>query len=190
MIRGKNIVLTGCNSGIGLEVLKLLITGGNNILCVDKDIDVLKKYENHKVFVLQKDVSSKEAVDEIFKLAEYLDYYYLNNNMQKHSKALEASCKLKPTAGLGITDSDLEELGAESYQQVDYILQEILAWKRLSIKRGDFPESSKEQRDMFLDEQQMLDTPTEIILNVTNRHFNSEFKRKQMPIKIERDSIL
>ena len=127
---------------------------------------------------------------EIFKLAEYLDYYYLNNNMQKHAKALEASCKLKPTAGLGITDSDLEELGAESYQQVDYILQEILAWKMLSIKRGDFPESSKEQREMFLDEQQMLDTPIEIILNVTNRHFNSEFKRKKMPIKIERDSIL
>ena len=43
---------------------------------------------------------------------------------------------------------------------------------------------------MFLDEQQMLDTPIEIILNVTNRHFNSEFKRKKMPIKIERDSIL
>ena len=82
MIRGKNIVLTGCNSGIGLEVLKLLITGGNNILCVDKDIDVLKKYENHKVFVLQKDVSSKEAVDEIFKLAEekfeFIDIFYAN----------------------------------------------------------------------------------------------------------------
>ena len=70
MITGKNIVLTGCNSGIGLEVLKLLIKGGNNILCVDKDIDVLSSYEGEKVFVMQKDVSSKEAVDEIFKVAE------------------------------------------------------------------------------------------------------------------------
>lgn len=127
---------------------------------------------------------------EIFKLAEYLDYYYLNNCMQKHAVALEASCKLKPTAGLGITDCDLDELGAQSYHQVDEILQEILAWKGLANKRGDFPESSKEQREMFLDEQQMLDTPIEIILNITNRHFNSEFKRKKMPIKIERDSIL
>jgi NAD+ synthetase len=127
---------------------------------------------------------------EIFKLAEYLDYYYLNNHRQKHAEALEASCKLKPTAGLGITDCDLEELGAQSYQQVDAILQEILAWKWLSNKRGDFPESIKEQREMFLDEQQMLCYPIEVILNITNRHFSSEFKRKKLPIKIERDSLL
>jgi NAD+ synthetase len=127
---------------------------------------------------------------EIFKLAEYLDYYYSNNHRQKHAEALEASCKLKPTAGLGITDCDLEELGAQSYQQVDAILQEILAWKWLSNKRGDFPESIKEQREMFLDEQQMLCYPIEVILNITNRHFSSEFKRKKLPIKIERDSLL
>ena len=84
----------------------------------------------------------------------------------------------------------MEELGAESYEQVDYILQEILAWKWLAKERGDFPKSIKEQREMFLDEQQMLDTPIEIILSITNRHFNSEFKRKKLPIKIERDSIL
>ena len=70
MIRGKNIVLTGCNSGIGLEVLKLLITGGNNILCVDKDIDVLSTLKSENLIVMQKDVSSKEAVDEIFEVAE------------------------------------------------------------------------------------------------------------------------
>ena len=38
MISGKNIVLTGCNSGIGLEVLKLLVQGDNRILAVDKEI--------------------------------------------------------------------------------------------------------------------------------------------------------
>lgn len=99
------------------------------------------------------------------------------------AEALEESLKLKPTAGLGITNDDLEEIGAESYEQVDGILQEILAWKWLSKKRGDFPEGDlKAQREQFLDEQQMLDTPIEVILNVVDRHFNSEFKRKKLPI--------
>lgn len=138
---------------------------------------------------------------EIFNLAEWLiKEYQSDSTILSHPdgiihrlnilEAVSKSLKLKPTAGLGITNNDLEELGAESYEQVDYILQEILAWKWLANKRGDFPESIKEQREMFLDEQQMLDTPIEIILNITNRHFNSEFKRKKMPIKIERDSIL
>ncbi len=82
MITGKNIVLTGCNSGIGLEVLKLLIAGGNNILCVDKNIDTLEDYASENVFVMQKDVSSKEAVDEIFNEAQekfdFIDIFYAN----------------------------------------------------------------------------------------------------------------
>ena len=138
---------------------------------------------------------------EIFNLAEWLIKEYQSDSTILSRpdgiihrlnilEAVSKSLNLKPTAGLGITNNDLEELGAESYEQVDYILQEILAWKWLANKRGDFPESIKEQREMFLDKQQMLDTPIEIILNITNRHFNSEFKRKKLPIKIERDSIL
>lgn len=131
---------------------------------------------------------------QVFELAEYLVDYYKNishvhsnselilENLNK-SKAIEESLKLKPTAGLGITNNDLEEIGAESYEQVDGILQEILAWKWLSKKRGDFPEGDlKAQREQFLDEQQMLDTPIDVILNVVDRHFKSEFKRKQLPI--------
>lgn len=138
---------------------------------------------------------------EIFKLAEELiKLYETGSTILSHTHgiirelqkidAVTASLRLKPTAGLGITNNDLEELGAESYEQVDAILQEILAWKWLSNKRGDFPESIKEQREMFLDEQQMLCYPIEVILNITNRHFNSEFKRKKLPIKIERNSLL
>lgn len=122
---------------------------------------------------------------EVFKLAEWLFNNYKNNDYTYLTKAeaVWASLQLKPTAGLGITNNDLEEIGAESYEQVDGILQEILAWKWLSKKRGDFPEGDlKEQREMFLDEQQMLDTPIEVILNVVDRHFKSEFKRKKLPI--------
>ena len=133
---------------------------------------------------------------EIFNLAEYLVEYYAieshyhetyseqkqyNSNCAK-CIAISRSFKLQPTAGLGITSNDLEELGAESYEQVDNILQEILAWKRFTKKQGALAESILEQKEMFLDEQQMLNIPIEIIINVTNKHFASEFKRKQMPI--------
>ena len=39
-IAGKNIVLTGCNSGIGYEFLQL-ISEENNVLCVDVNVDKL-----------------------------------------------------------------------------------------------------------------------------------------------------
>lgn len=131
---------------------------------------------------------------QVFELAEYISDRYKvqtlydgtndNENVNKY-KAIDESLKLKPTAGLGITINDLEEIGAESYEQVDGILQEILAWKWLSKKRGDFPEGDlKAQREQFLNEQQMLNIPIEVILNVVDRHFNSEFKRKQLPIVI------
>lgn len=140
---------------------------------------------------------------EVFELAAWLvaDYYkqYTFDTPEKDSKvfaktqAIMESLKLKPTAGLGITNNDLEEIGAESYEQVDSILQEILAWKHMTLWIDEVPIDQTtpwEQRNAFLEEQQMLDTPIEIIMAVTDRHFKSEFKRKQLPIKITRDEIV
>lgn len=82
MITKKNIVLTGCNNGIGLEILKLLIKQNNNVLCVDTGTDNLKKINSRNITVFQKDISSKEAVDEIFQKAEKLfgkiDIFFAN----------------------------------------------------------------------------------------------------------------
>lgn len=125
---------------------------------------------------------------QVFELAEWLIFYYscisrVNINYISVKKfgpkgyAISESLKLKPTAGLGITNSDLEELGAESYEQVDDILQEILAWKSFTV------ETSWNLKN-FLDDQQILNIPMEIIKNVATRHFNSEFKRKHLPIRI------
>ena len=132
---------------------------------------------------------------EVFELAEWLKnwygsythtYFYTDapevikykqSNLYK-ARSIRDSLNLKPTAGLGITNSDLDELGAESYQQVDDILQEIIAWKQIAQKRDDYPTTIEEQKVAFLAEQQMLNIPIEIIVNVVNRHFNSEFKRK------------
>lgn len=129
---------------------------------------------------------------EIFKLAEWLFNEYKNNDHTYLTKAeaVWASLQLKPTAGLGITDSDLDEIGADSYEQVDSILQEILAWKRFKLKQGFYEFSHEMTCDDFLEDQQILDTPYAIVEAVAKRHFASEFKRKQLPIKIPRNEIV
>ena len=133
---------------------------------------------------------------EVFELAKYLHEHYsieshFNETYRDQLKpnsdysrcvAVSESLKLKPTAGLGITNSDLEELEAESYDQVDAILQEILAWKSM-IK-----ESSWNLKN-FLDDQQFLNIPYKVVEAVATRHFASEFKRKQLPIKITRHEL-
>lgn len=131
---------------------------------------------------------------EIFELAEWLAEFYdfrsgLHSNPdliaseKSKANAIKESLKLKPTAGLGITNSDLEEIGAESYDQVDYILQEILAWKYKPRKGISL---TKSNLDWFLEEQQILDVPFTVVKAVAERHFKSDFKRKQLPIKVTR----
>lgn len=141
---------------------------------------------------------------EVFKLAEWLLSYYsfqLPHNMYEataeqlekagkvfqQGKAIKESLKLKPTAGLGITNNDLEEIGAESYDQVDSVLQDILAWK---WREAIFAWKDREHPlEDYLKEHRVKDIPQEIIERVAKRHFASEFKREQLPIKITRGEI-
>lgn len=138
---------------------------------------------------------------EVFKLAEFIaekyslqSHFFETREIQKADNSDGARCyavvkslQLKPTAGLGITNNDLEELGAESYEQVDAILQEILAWKQIEDQN---PSNSEERYKRFMEDQQMLNIPIKVIQNVAKRHFYSAFKRKRLPIKITRETII
>ena len=82
MITNKTIVLTGADSGIGLEVLKLLASEkSNKILAVDKNCKNMDKVPGN-IITYQCDVSSKEGVDSIFEkaIAELgsIDIFYAN----------------------------------------------------------------------------------------------------------------
>lgn len=109
---------------------------------------------------------------EVFELAEYISDKYKvqtlydgtndNENVNKY-KAIDESLKLKPTAGLGITDSDLDEIGANSYVEVDDILKTYL-------EQG---ESCREE---------LHEKYGTIADNVLKRHKASEFKRLGLPV--------
>ena len=123
---------------------------------------------------------------DVFKLAENLIDFYRMTSQIDRSIAMFNSWSLKPTAGLGITNNDLEEIGAESYDQVDNVLKVILAWKMITVPQ-------KYSFDNFINSDFMSELthiPEETIKNVAKRHFSSEFKRKQLPIKITRDEIV
>lgn len=82
MICNKNIVLTGANSGIGLETLKLLQKGNNKILAVDLRTDNIDALDAGNVIPMVCDVSTKENVDLIFQTAieklGSIDIFYAN----------------------------------------------------------------------------------------------------------------
>ena len=179
-----------------------------NVACLHKglvmDTDNLTE-NNLGYFTIHGDVGDFNPIGglwktEVFELASYIkDHYHFESQVHSNPNlieeasnkaiAIEASLKLKPTAGLGITNSDLDEIGADSYEQVDYILQEILAWKKFKLKQGFYVFSHEMTCDDFLEDQQMLDTPFEVIKAVAERHFRSEFKRKKLPIVINRNEL-
>ncbi len=90
MITGKKIVLTGANSGIGLEVLKLLVKGDNQILAVDLRTDKIEEFDSAKVTPMVMDVSTKENVDEIIRFADEklggIDIFYANAGYPYYEK--------------------------------------------------------------------------------------------------------
>lgn len=82
MPKNKRIVLTGADSGIGLEVLKLFAAEPTNrILAVDRNVTAMDKF-GENVTTLRLDVSSGQAVDEIFARAQEIlggiDIFYAN----------------------------------------------------------------------------------------------------------------
>ena len=105
---------------------------------------------------------------EVFKLAQWLfDQYKASDYTQlAKAEAVWASLQLKPTAGLGITDNDLEELGAESYEQVDKVLQCLM--------------------DSSISTDTIDDIPDTVLESIVRRYNASKFKRKRLPIKIDR----
>lgn len=80
-IDGKNIILTGASSGIGLEILKLLVKYNDvKIIAVARDTDNIPIASN--IFAFSQDVSTKEGIDNLFRFASktfgHIDIFIAN----------------------------------------------------------------------------------------------------------------
>lgn len=121
---------------------------------------------------------------EVYQLAKHIAYEYkkkaenliddditLSHTYEKMYNALWASIRLTPTDGLGISNSDLEQIGADNYNQVDDILQTVVYFSDAS----SFTSHIKKLYEKY--NKEMVD-------KVVSRYVKSDFKRKKMPIVI------
>jgi NAD+ synthetase len=88
-------------------------------------------------------------------------------------EAMKASIALTPTDGLGISNSDLDQIGAKSYNDVDRVLQTLVC-----------PASPENDR---VQDALAVEIGPETIDKIIKRHRNSGFKREKSPIYISRE---
>lgn len=131
---------------------------------------------------------------EVYGLANYLlDHYKskaleaLRNDYKAMSCAIYNSCKLVPTDGLGISNSDLEQIGAKSYDEVDDILSRYIPFKEYRQKHGEPLHPHDEMAESDCWSQLCARHGEDVVNKVWSRHLASEFKRKKAPIYISRE---
>lgn len=123
---------------------------------------------------------------EVYKLATYImnKYYSSMRGLvaagsddfkedETKYKAISSSINLTPTDGLGISNSDLDQIGAKSYYDVDRVLQ------TLTCKAS--PENDKLQDELT------AELGPDVVGKITERHFKSRFKRLVSPIIVPRE---
>ena len=106
---------------------------------------------------------------EVYELSKHLAKSFRDNSDEKRAEALQISIDAIPTDGLGITGSDCEQFGVDSYDAVDRILQEWIEAKK-------DPGANRAQLDRLKDNPVVL------------RHEGSHFKRS-WPITIPRAKL-
>lgn len=111
---------------------------------------------------------------EVYGLAEWLkDFYFTDGDDVHKAVAIKESMALTPTDGLGISNSDLDQIGAKSYYDVDRVLQ------TLTCKAS--PENDKLQDELT------AELGPDVVGKITERHFKSRFKRLLSPIIVPRE---
>ncbi len=114
---------------------------------------------------------------EVFKLARHLASSVLSN--VEEIQALQAVVDATPTDGLGITSSDVEQFGANSYDEVDDILMSLCPILKI------LNETKTEAADIEFSKvyNQLNKKYKDVFRKVWGRHIKSNFKRKH-PYKV------
>lgn len=121
---------------------------------------------------------------EVYGLANWLLKFhypevYFDSSVEEIHKVTDMMCALResialtPTDGLGISNSDLDQIGAKSYYDVDRVLQTV------TCKAS--PENDKLQDELT------AELGPDVVGKIMQRRFNSRFKRLLSPIIVPRE---
>lgn len=141
---------------------------------------------------------------EVYGLANYLQDHYKSkalealrndyketcDNYKAMSCAIYNSCKLVPTDGLGISNSDLDQIGAKDYATVDDILSRFIPFedfRKSYDSAGQIMHPHDEMAESDCWSQLCVRHGEDVVNKVWSRHLASEFKRKKAPIYISRE---
>lgn len=129
---------------------------------------------------------------EVYGLANYLQDHYKEtcDNYKAMSCAIYNSCKLVPTDGLGISNSDLDQIGAKDYATVDDILSRFIPFENFRKSydsAGQIMHPHDEMAESDCWSQLCARHGEDVVDKVWGRHLASEFKRKKAPIYISRE---
>lgn len=118
------------------------------------------------------------------------DYKETCDNYKAMSCAIYNSCKLVPTDGLGISNSDLDQIGAKDYATVDDILSRFIPFENFRKSydsAGQIMHPHDEMAESDCWSQLCARHGEDVVNKVWSRHLASEFKRKKAPIYISRE---
>lgn len=122
---------------------------------------------------------------EVYDLARWIYNNEPSSSCNKIYRSLLDCIKAVPTDGLGITNSDLDQLGVETYLEVDNLLKTWLVIDKDSFLYDDelkYPGRLENWEEFWKYRLSIQENP------IIQRHLKTEFKRK-VPINLERRDI-
>lgn len=123
--------------------------------------------------------------DEVYTLATFLAVEAMNEGNRTGSDGLVESSEAEPTDGLGVSESDLEQLGADTYTEATNIVKAWLCQDQDSYYYDDvfmYEERPEPFKEFWKYRQTLADHP------IVTRHLTSMFKRND-PYNIPRHMI-
>lgn len=169
-----------------LKVMVLGISGGIDSTVVAAIChEVSKKTEVYGLANYLQDHYKSKALEALRN-----DYKETCDNYKAMSCAIYNSCKLVPTDGLGISNSDLDQIGAKDYATVDDILSRFIPFENFRKSydsAGQIMHPHDEMAESDCWSQLCARHGEDVVNKVWSRHLASEFKRKKAPIYISRE---
>lgn len=147
------------------------------------DFDPIQDLWKTEVYELATYISERYALESCEQLLSAIE----NNETPEiplKVMALQESIALTPTDGLGISNSDLDQIGAKDYATVDDILSRLIPFEEYRQNHGAPLHPHDEMAESDCWSQLCVRHGKEVVDKVWARHKASAFKREKSPMYI------